>query len=216
MSTTHKKAFGDPQLVAVQLDWSGAIEATFQYQGAAGYAWPLTKTVNGQTLRRVSVTETSDFVNEGYIISKANYRGRGFGRDAVSIEGTVNSEPITAHPQFASIAGTVEEPITTDAIWEQRNGVNTFVQFKDDSTHAGIENFLSAEWNATVEWYSTTIVSVFQPATIYALPTTECFEDTSGYDWLCSSVSQQPHGGAYRISAQLIGAANWPAEIYTT
>lgn len=213
---THQKAFGDPIAVSSQIDWSGALEVTFEVHGAQDYAWPLTKTFGTRTLRRVSVTENTDYHNQAHVISQASYRGKGFTRDAVSIEAAVTSEPITANAHFAAIAGTPEDPITTHAIWEEKNGVNKFVQWRDDSPHAGIEHYLAPEWTATVEWLNDSIVGAYSPGVIYTLPTTEGFGDSSSFSWLCSSISQQPHGSAYRISAQLIGAPNWPSLIYPT
>ncbi len=212
----HQKAFGDPIAVSAQIDWSGAFEVTFEMHGAQGYAWPLSLTYANQSLRRVSVTENTDFHNQAHVISQASYRGKAFTRNAVSIEASVTSEPITSNPAFAAIAGTVEDPITTHAIWEERNGANKFIQWKDDSIHAGIESYLAPEWTATVEWLHPNMVGTYSPGVIYDLPSTEGFEDNSSFNWLCSSISQQPHGAAYRISAQLIGALNWPPLIYPT
>lgn len=216
MAITHSKPFGEPKAVATQLDWNGAAEVTFEYRGDSGYEWPLFKEFAGATLRRVSSRELKEYSTQTYVVQQATYRGRLFGRDAVSIEGTVTNEPITAHPRFANAAGTVEEPDTEVAIWEQKNGVNTFVQWRDDSPYAGMEFYLAPEWTASVEWLSTTLVSTFQPGIIYELPQMDTFEDDSSFEWLCSTISQQPHGNAYRITAQLIGATEWPATIYST
>jgi hypothetical protein len=216
MAVTHSKPFGDPVPVSAQVDWSGAFEVTFQYRGAPGYDWPLLKIAGNENLRRTSSREIREYTSQGYVISEATYRGRAFGRDMVSIEGTVTTEPITAHPRFSDLAGTPEDPNPTHAIWENRNGVNTFVQWKNDSDYAGMDSFLSPEWTASVEWMSQSRVSVFQPGIIYALPDAGDFEDNSGFEWLCTAISQQPHGNAYRITAQLLGSNDWPSAIYTT
>jgi hypothetical protein len=215
MAVTHSKPFGDPVPVSAQVDWSGALEATFQFRGAPGYDWPFLKSFGGTTLRRTSSREIKEYASQEYVISEATYRGRAFIRNQISIEGTVTTEPITAHHKFEELAGSPAEPDSTYAIWENRNGINTFVQWKNDSNYAGMDSFLSPEWTASVEWLSDT-VSNFVPGTIYALPDAGDFSDDSGFEWLCTAVSQQPHGNAYRINAQLIGSQNWPSTIYTT
>lgn len=215
MATTHSKPFGDPIPVSAQVDWSGALEATFQFRGLPNYDWPLLRPFGGITLRRTSSREVREYASQSYVISEATYRGRAFIRNQVSIEGTVTAEPITAHPKFADAAGTPEEPDPENAIWENRNGINTFVQWKNNSAYAGIESYLAPEWTATVEWLSDGI-SDFVPGIIYALPEAGDFSDNSGFQWLCTAVSQQPHGNAYRINAQLLGATNWPSRIYST
>lgn len=213
---TFKRPSVDPQPVSSQIDWSGALEVTFEYRGSPGYAWPILLTYGPNTLKRTSSREIRDYAQQSYVSSQATYRGQAFVRNAVSIEGSVTVEPISANPKFANIAGAPENPDSTHAIWENRNGVNTFVQFKESSIFAGIESYYAPEWTASVEWLTGNPVSTFEPGTLYALPETDTFVDPTGWEWLCTSVSQQPHGNSYRITAQLMGSPDWPAAIYST
>lgn len=207
-------------LTAAQVDEYGALETTYRRRyartipSADPYEWPETKTLNGKTLRFTGAREQFDVFDQAIIVSEATYRGAAFTKNFVSLEGTVTPEPITAHPDFPDWAGTSESPNYANAIWENSNGKTRFVQFRDDYDLAGIASYLAPQWTVNLTWMADSIDLDATPGKTYSLPTVPNFVPLTGLEYLATSLQQEQNGGAFRITAQLLGAPAWSTDLY--
>ncbi len=207
--------------VSAQVDDRGALEVVYRHRYARSsadappFSWPLTKTFGNSTLMLVSSREVSDVLSETLGTTEASYRGKAFSKDFVVVEAAITNEPITAHPDFEDWAGTAEEPDTDNAIWETIDGVNRFVQFRDDYQLAGITTYLAPEWTFTLEWMSDSPSTSILPGNVYALPSIPNFSMIGGLSLLATSVQQEQNGGAWKIGVQLLGAPNWSSDLYS-
>jgi hypothetical protein len=207
--------------VSAQVDDRGALEVVYRHRYARSsadappFSWPLTKTFGSSTLTLVSSRELSDVLSESLGTTEASYRGKAFSKDFVTVEASITNEPITAHPDFSDWAGTADTPNTDNAIWETIDGVNRFVQFRDDYQLAGITTYLAPEWTFTLEWMSDSASLSIQPGNVYALPPIPNFSMINGLSLLATSVQQEQNGGAWKIGVQLLGAPNWSSDLYS-
>lgn len=206
--------------VSAQVDDRGALEVVYRHRYARSSAdappfeWPITKAFGSSTLVLVSSREVSDVLSETLGTTEASYRGMAFSKDFVTVEASITNEPITAHPDFSDWAGTPEEPNESNAIWETSDGVNRFVQFRDDYALAGITTYLAPEWTFTLEWMSPSASLNIQPGNVYTLPPIPNFSMINNLSLLATSVEQEQNGGAWKIGVQLLGAPNWSSDIY--
>ena len=213
--------FNADTLISANVDEYGALEVVYRRRylrtssGQDPYEWAETKTLNAKVLRFTGARENFDVFDQTVIITEATYRGLAFTKNFVSVEGTVKPEPITAHPNFEDWAGTAESPNATNAIWEESSGKNRFVQFRDDYALAGITTYLSPEWTVNLTWMSDDIALDATPGKVYELPTIPNFTPLPNLDYLATSLQQEQNGGAFKITAQLLGAPNWSTDIYT-
>lgn len=221
MMTTIKRQtdFESDTLISAQVDEYGALECVFRrrYIRAADdspYDWPVTKQFNDKTVQFTGSRENFDVFNQSVMLSEATYRGHAFTKNFISMEGTVTSEPITAHPDFEDWAGTAEAPISTNAIWETSNGKNRFVQFRDDFELAGITTYLAPQWTVNLTWFSNSIDLTATPGRRYTLPTIPNFEPLEDLQYLATAVSQEQNGASFKITAQLLAAPTWSTDLY--
>ena len=221
MTTIKRPAdFNVDSLVSAQVDEYGALECVYRRRylraspSADPYEWPVEKQFNDKTLQFTGARENFDVFNQSAIITEATYRGHAFTKNFISMEGTVTPEPITAHPDFETWAGTSEAPIHANAIWETSNGKKRFVQFRDDYDLAGITTYLAPQWTVNLTWLSESINLSATPGKRYNLPTVPNFEPLDNLEYIATAVSQEQNGGAFKITAQLLAAPNWSTDIY--
>lgn len=213
--------FDNDTLMSASVDEYGALEVSYRRRylrtssSQDPYEWDQIKFFGGKEVHFTGSRETFDVFDQTVVITDATYRGAAFTKNFISVEGTVNPEPITAHPNFESWAGTSESPNAANAIWETTAGKKRFVQFRDDYDLAGITTYLAPEWTVSITWMSESISLDATPGKRYNLPSIPNFTPLPDLQYLATSVQQEQNGGAYKITAQLLGAPSWSQDIYT-
>ena len=136
------------------------------------------------------------------------------GGRSVEIIAAVQTEPIETHPDFATLAGTAASP-ANGAIYDDDG---RFTGWAATSAYRGIESYLAPTVRvriAEVDTVDVTSADLEEIGTIQSVSASDA-PTPSGYNWLCTDVSQVDQGDDYLITREytLSGPSGWNTDIY--